>query len=340
MKLLSIINDLIIINENKQLADKVYFNTGLLDERDKNFIYGITHGDFTTKLICDMYVSAKDHEWLISKFRGNLKSIHQSLVEYNPNVVPIKDFNINGNNTDGNLYWSLLQRIEIILELRKLPSIAIRNMKAEIRQPRDHKELSDYHHLLTYFAAQYSMLGNHNPEQKKRIEQKMFKSGVTIDKLIRFADEKENLLQGSDINKEHIEKIIHESYGELKKIYEKNNIMVVGVYSADAIKEIGCNSLWCFTYGEYNEMVWNNYSKYGMVYIIINFDISPDYEDFMILLIEPLKSRVFYEKVRDKGRGEHSPLFYMTNDNVDDPYWVLDRLFKPSEIKKIFTFDN
>lgn len=60
MDLIRIIKEEINILENKQLADKIYFNTGKLTDEDKKIIYGITNGDNTTKVISDIYFQEKD----------------------------------------------------------------------------------------------------------------------------------------------------------------------------------------------------------------------------------------------------------------------------------------
>ena len=48
-------SDFIVLNENLQLADKIYFKTGILNEDDKQEIINITHGDNYTKIIADFY---------------------------------------------------------------------------------------------------------------------------------------------------------------------------------------------------------------------------------------------------------------------------------------------
>ena len=43
-------------NENIQLADKVYFKPNILTPNQKDLILSITHGDFYTKALCDIYL--------------------------------------------------------------------------------------------------------------------------------------------------------------------------------------------------------------------------------------------------------------------------------------------
>ena len=49
----------VILFENIQLADKVYFKTGKLSDIDKNRILKITNSDNYTKIICDIYYYLK-----------------------------------------------------------------------------------------------------------------------------------------------------------------------------------------------------------------------------------------------------------------------------------------
>jgi hypothetical protein len=108
-----------------------------------------------------------------------------------------------------------------------------------------------YRHRLEYFLGHYSLLDNRDAELKKFVEKKMFKSGMTIEKLLSFVEEKENLLGGKKFDKDVIKSVIEDNnHGELEIIYDQGDIMVVEVGGPYGIKEIGCNSLWCFTYGE------------------------------------------------------------------------------------------
>lgn len=324
-----------VILENKQLADKIYFSTGKLDQSDKEKIYSITHGDYTTKIISDIYYNYKD-EWGWNDVIKQLPLIHKQLLEYNSNVFPIKDFDIL-NSKDVDVYFDLIKRQKVIDLMKKLPGIAIRNMKNDIRQPRSGLELINYLSDAEYFSAQYSLLGNRDEKFKKKIHNKMFKSGITLDKLIRFVDDKENLLGGVEFTREDIINMIEEeSDGEMFIKYDKNNVLVVSVESADAIKRIGCNSFWCFTYGEDNHRMWYDYSYDGMVYVIINFNVPSDDPEFMHILIKPLESPRFYDK---EDNQDQIPLFNMANDNWYNPYGVLTPLVGRNNIKKIFTFD-
>jgi len=321
--------------EYRQLADKIYFNTDKLNQNDRNIIYDrITQGDNTTKIISDMYFRHKD-DWNIKDVIKNLKDIHNQLLNYNKNVIPIKDFDML-NKDDNDYYYSFINRGKILDRLKELPSVAIRNMKEDIRKPRDSKELDDYRHSIEYFSAQYSQLYNRDEKFRKKIHDKMFKSNITLEDLLRFAHQKENLLGGVEYSKDDVIKMVDDSYVDMTIIYDENDVLVVKVESAEAIKNIGCNSFWCFTYGQDNYRSWSNFCYHGMVYVIINFKLPSDDPEFMYILIKPLEKQSFYKKEENDYK---IPLFNMANENYFDPYPILTDLVGKKNIKKIFTFE-
>jgi hypothetical protein len=104
---------------------------------------------------------------------------------------------------------TLKNREKIIQTLNSLPSIAIRNMN-DIRQERDFSETKDYMQELDYFQGLFSQLGNRDVELRKNIEKKMFRSNITLEDLLDFAQEKENLLGGVEFTKQKIIEIVKE----------------------------------------------------------------------------------------------------------------------------------
>lgn len=354
------------INENLQLADKVYFKSGKLAPKVREIIVGkITNGDAWTKLVSDMYYSMaqqnkRQGEWIqdtLHTFEGKddkvydvsdyilqlddwkeLKVFYSDLKGYNKNKFPIKGFNINGVKEVGYFMSALKQRRSIIEELGKLPSVALRNMKADIRVERDYPELQHYRSRVEYFLAHVSYLSNRSDKLKEVILKKMYKSNITIEELVDFVEEKENLLGGDNFNKDEIFDLIKNGDSqELELIYKKGNILVVAVHGANGIKEIGCNSLWCFTYTDQWQSNWNKYSYNDMVYIIIDFSEESNSQDFMNVLIEPLD---YYSKVEDGEDDEENTnkLFNMANDENYNPLAAIKYLIGLDKARKILTF--
>jgi hypothetical protein len=156
--------------------------------------------------------------------------------------------------------------------------------------------------------------------------------------LLDFVEEKENLLGGKEFTKDMINDMIrNESDEDMSVIFETDKVMVVKIESYEAIKKIGCNSFWCFTYGGLSSRHWNEFSYNGLVYVIIDFSMPSDDPEFMHTLIKPLQK---YKSYNDGGENEDSsPVFNMANENYNNPYDVLIPLVGKSNIKKLFNFD-
>lgn len=360
-----------VLLENAPLADKTYFNTGKLSPKVKEVMLSqITHGDNYTKIIADIYYAylqqnARMHKFVMDSLDGKedddeepempkndvldlkqwkeIKGFYEQLKEYNKNVFPIKGLDLLNTKDIWNVINGLKQRASIIKLFKELPSIASRNMKEDIRKERTYPELQEYRSDLEYFVNHYSLLGNRNEELKQNIINKMFKSNVTLSQLLNFVQEKENLLGGADFTKEKIREIAETEDVEI--IYEQGNIMIVEVSSPEGIKAVGCNSLWCFTYGSgfdnaYRQ--WNNYSYNDIVYVIIDFSQPTDSAEFMHVLIKPLINGETgrFVKYTEENEADH-PLFNMANENYYSPYGILEDLLGPNYkkiVRKYLTF--
>jgi len=272
-------------------------------------VLSITNGDVYTKALSDILFHGRDEfRWEDDKLPG----YYNALKSYNKNVFPIKGFDLNGKEPVN--YYALDIRGKVIDEINKLPSIAKRNLKGEIRTPRDSRELGDYLHLIEYFSAQFSLLSNKDEKTKSKIYQKMFKSNATLKDLVNFADDKENLLGGEDFTKDNIQDLIDEGH-DLEVVFDKNNVMVVEVGDPRAIKAIGCNSLWCFTYGEAFDSayrMWSDYSTNDVVYVIVNFNEPSGSSEFMHVLIKPVLEEEDY--VEGGDYEDEQPLYDMSNE--------------------------
>lgn len=366
-----IIQESFIIAENIQQADKIYFKTGLLSPNVRKHIVHITEGDAWTKLLTDIYYTEminwkKNGHWAVGaigdKYKEpeseseyhtpgqddmmnledwkKMRQFHNQLKTYNKNVFPIIGLSANGVKDIWELIRSLKERGSILEFLKQMPSVAIRNMKADIRTERNSSDLQSYRHGLEHFLLYYSLLGNRDPKLRKNVENKMFIAGVTLNDLLGFVEEKENLLGGAKFTKNSIKKIVREnSQNELEIIYENGNYMVVEVVGPHGIKEIGCNSLWCFTYnsgfdGAWRQ--WNNYSTNGIVYAIIDFSEPSDSPDFMHVLIKPLDYSA--DTQSDDGDENDSKLFNMANEESYNSLGFIEGSIGTDTAKKLLTF--
>ena len=355
------------VSENLQLADKVYFNTKKLSPKVREVITTkITNGDIWTKLITDIYWATlqdnlRQSEWIMHVLDNpgtdmpkkkdeyktendvirledwkQIKSYYQQLKAYNKNVFPIANLNPNGVEDIWSVIRALKQRATILEKIKSLPSAALRNMREDIRTPRDGEQMNTYRHRLEYFLGHYSLLDNRDAELKKFVEKKMFKSGMTIEKLLSFVEEKENLLGGKKFDKDVIKSVIEDNnHGELEIIYDQGDIMVVEVGGPYGIKEIGCNSLWCFTYGEGYSRDWSTYSYNDTVYVIIDFSEKSDSANFMNVVIRPL---VWNPKDEHESEKNDETIFDMSNTNRYDALNYLDSVIGIDKAKELFTF--
>jgi hypothetical protein len=130
-----------------------------------------------------------------------------------------------------------------------------------------------------------------------------------------------------------------EEYDELKVKYNKNEIMIIEVSGPNGIKEIGCNSLWCFTYnsrhGGLNWHDWQNNSTNGYCYIIINFTQPSDSPDFMYVLTKPMSE--YDDTEDDYSNGSHM-LFDMSNDEMEDPIHTIESMIDYPTAVKVMNF--
>jgi len=322
------LNEQQILKENVQLADKIYFNTGKLSKEEKDIILNITKGNNYTKLISDFYFNLKGNSYNKTELIKRLKLLYNDALSYNKNVYPIIGYDVYNSSNIYNIIVGLEKRRNIIAEIKKLPSIATRNLKEDIRKDRTSSELSKYLNDLEYFMSHYSLLGNRDKDTQIKILRKMFKGNTTLEQLMRFVDEKENFIGGVEFTRDDIKKLSESEDFEI--IYEKGNIMIVRVDSPDGIKAIGCNSLWCFTYGSgfdnaYRQ--WNNYSHNDMVYVLIDFREKSDSEKFMHVLIKPLTDEYGDFIEYDEDNEDEHPIYNMSNENFANPYSILKYLF-------------
>jgi hypothetical protein len=323
------------LNENIQLADKVYFKGGKLGKEDRDNILDITGGDNYTKIISDFYYYLKKQNLTLIEIIKEINVLYREVKNYDDKIFPIKNYDIYKSTDIQYIIRSFILRKEIITMIDKLPSIASRNMRDDIRRERNLMEFHTYFDDLGYFMGYYSLLGNRNEDIRLKIAKKMFKTNTTLDDLMDFVDDKEGFIGGVEFTKDDIKKMSQSEDFEI--IYEQGDSMIVRVDSPEGIKAIGCNSLWCFTYGSGFDSAyrqWGQYSHNDIVYVLIDFREKSDSKDFMYVLISPLTDVDGNLISYDEKNEDSYPLFDMTNENYWNPYGVLKHLFG-NKYKKI-----
>ena len=323
-----------VLSENYQLADKLYFQSGKIPPEGQSEILDISGGDNYTKILSDIYLYVNEHMSYYSSKRI-LREKYSELKAYSKQhkFLPIADLgDINHVENIGVLINLLTRRNEILIELNKLPSIARRNFP-ERQDVHDIKWFNDIRNKLIYFMGHYSLLENRPKEVVDKINKKIFRSGYSIDDWLDFIEDKGSIFEEQPITKESLLEIIEEGDSEL--VYNKNNMWVVEVYSAYTMKELGCNSYWCFSYGGNLISNWSQYSTNDMVYLIIDFSEDYSSEDFMHVLIRPIDDAIENypgpdgdsDALDDYYETYNELLYDMGNTNKDDPIGILRYMF-------------
>ena len=212
----------------------------------------------------------------------------------------------------------------LIKTISKWPKVAKRNLRTDIAKPSENfNRLRD---IIEYIDAHLNYLNNRNDEQKKLIYNKIFSSDhPTFNDVLNFVEEKQNLLQGGTaFTKEQLYKLVSENDFDLKIVYDKNNVVIVDVTGQSGIKAIGCNSLWCFTYGNEYGLAgeqWDRYSHNGHVYAIIDFKEDQASPEFIHILLKPFNMQeeedqtYLYDMANEQTYGDaRNTILYITKD--------------------------
>lgn len=346
-----------LIIENFQLAQKLYINTNLLDQDAVNFLTTLSNKDFTFKILADLYI--EDQQSHIKWRDSEWKNAVVQLKNYNKNIFPIKDFSYDSANVIVTRRL-LKNREEILKTLNKWPSIAKRNLKSDISIPRNENQFQQLKNVILYIDSHLTLLDNRTPETKTAIYKKIFSSDhTTFDDVLNFMEDKINLLHGSAYTKEELQKLVEENSDSLQIVYNKNNIVIVDVTAQSGIKIIGCNSLWCFTYGNEYSLAgeqWDIYSYNNHVYAIINFSIPQDDPEFIHIITKPWytqpipyynpKQKTFNfndsDSIVDDRYNDDTGIYNMANEQIyGNPYEILHNLVKHDPVAlKVFTFGD
>lgn len=279
-----------LLLENYQLAMKLYGDR--LSPEDIEFLDKLSGRDHTFKTLADLMVQAKSTEFYGWGDKQWKEAVAQ-LKNYHRNVFPIEDFSFDSPETVVSTQM-MNARSDIIKTISTWPKIAKRNLRKDIATPRSGREFYVLRNAVEYIDAHLGFLNNRTDQQKDAILRKIFSSDhPTFDEVLDFVEDKENLLKGGQAySKEGLYKLVEKYDYDLKIVYDKGSIVIVDVTGQPGIKALGCNSMWCFTYGsEYGRAgeQWDKYSHNGHVYAIIDFNESQESPEFIYILIKPLE---------------------------------------------------
>lgn len=344
-----------ILFENFSLAKKLYIDTGNLDQQDVDFLTSLCNKDYTFKTLADLMLEDKkdSEKWNQAQW----EKCYLQLKNYNKNIFPIENFSFDSPNVCVSKKL-IKRRANVLIRFNKWPRIAKRNLKSDVRIPRTKSEFIQLDELLDYINLYLSLLNNRPESVKNQIYRKIFSSDHnTFNNILNFLEDKTNLLHGTAFTKKQFYKIVKENSYYLNIVYDNNNIVIVDVTGQPGIKALGCNSLWCFTYGdEYGKAgeQWDQYSYNGHVYAIINFSESQDSPEFIHIVIKPIfeKSKIpHYDPKQtyfrfkydmDNSYNDDSGVYDMSNQMVyGNQYEIINGLVKHDpDALKVFTFED
>jgi len=271
--------------ENLQQADKVYFNTGKLSSEAREMILNITGGDNYTKLVADLAFHLLKHGDIFRDQRL-FQVFYEYLETYDKSVFPIvgnlTDYGIDKSNDFHvfNLFALLQHRSYAVSALRKLPSIVVRNIRDTIRIPQKNEYAFDE---ITKKLNELARLIKVIPDTEKTrgVRDKIFTSKNGLDGMIAVAKQFEHkFTAGEAIPKDETIYLAHHNGSDI--IQDTDEILVVRVNSQDAMQELSCTSLWCFSRPDSKDF-WYQYAPDGFVYLI--FDFTKDYDEAVFMLV-------------------------------------------------------
>lgn len=329
--MLKLKNIFVIIVENIQQAEKIYFKTGLLDENDKNKIIEITNGDNFTLPVSHYYYKNKKLNYLDLRF---VNKFYRYIKDYKNKFFPIKGLNSIKDINEENvlrIYYALNYRHEVIKILNKLPSQAIRNIKEEIKIERDDRQFNDLYLKIENFMVDFTSILKRRVTNKfkDKFIKTIFKSSNDsfekwFEEINRFDSEFEN--------SQEILNLIRRDK-DLKLVAKIDNCLIVKVTSQEAISKLGCNSLWCFS--KPNSFTdWNAYSYNGMVYVVIDFDLESYDDQFMVVFTYPI---IFNEE--NEISDEYTSAYNFNNESIEDINEYLVSTIGLNNAKKYINFE-
>jgi hypothetical protein len=320
-----------LLSENVQLATKLYGDK--LEAADIEWLDRVTGGkkDHTYKTLVELMLEDKQSHvrWTLQQWQD----AYSQLLNYNKNLFPIEGFSFDSPIPSVH-QRTLSDRAKVIKAVSKWPKFSLRNLRGDIRKPR-----ASFSHLLDrveYINAHLSYLENRSDEQKVILLKKIFSSDhPTFEDVLDYVEEKENLIAGTfKLSKYDLRQIVKANNYDLKIVYDKGNIVIIDVTGQPGMKALGCNSLWCFSYGsEYGKAGehFDYYSFNGHVYTIIDFSIPPTDKSFMHVVTKPFENA-----------DEESPGIYnMANEEeYGEPTSIVKHLTGDSNALSVFTWED
>jgi GNAT superfamily N-acetyltransferase len=350
MNLSHIINrDFWHLNENVQQMQKHYVKTGIFNEDDIENVLKITNGDNFTKIIADLYAWQVGLGFVQGATRKNYGEIEKRLLldlyneikTYNKNFFPIEGFDPFNNKLHPlEIFIAFTIRKNAKELLSKLPSVYLRNLKQDIRKPRDLKEFEyELKNTLSTISHYLKLLDKLSEEKRDKIFKKVFSSNnQTIEQVAKQLKKTDIMYldhaEGIEELRDKIE--FEEDSDEAKKLYDDGQIIVVDVKSSDAMKNLGCGSQWCFV-TEHGIDQWLNYADNSHVNIVYNFNRDSDSRTRMVVVLPQGDVYDMYNDLMDDEHPDGEGWYYL--DSIGAADHVNANLVK-EEIEEDVEFDT
>lgn len=263
---------------------KVY--RGKLTQENIEFLTELCEKDYTFKILADLLLEdlADFRKWTPKDWENAVLQLRK----YNKRIFPIINFSYDSIKPVVSKKM-MDDRWNIIDIVGKCPKIALRNLREDITKPRGNfmRTLD----RVEYINQHLNYLNNRPDETKEKILRKVFSSDhPTFEDVLDFVEDKQNLMIGGAYDKQGLYDLVAKNDYDLKIVYDKGNVVVVDVTGQPGIKLLGCNSMWCFTYGSEYGLAgeqWDRYSYNGHVYAIVDFDESQNDPNFIHILFKP-----------------------------------------------------
>lgn len=320
--------------ENTQLADKLYFKTGKLNNDVRDAILNITGGDNYTKLVADLYYHFNNFSDSKDGVDTNLirmvEDFYDDLISYDNKIFPFtKNLNDFGADKPNNYHVLTLAEVlkswhKLAFEWSKLPSIFKRNLSNEIKEM-----LFDGTHTIDTIRFKYDEIskilsrirniwGTIPPKKREEITPMLVNSKKKLNDLLETLTNIQGTL--SYITPEMVDKDVLLDKAEnlnVNIVLNTDNVIVFKINDYEAMQEMGCYSSWCFSQAG-SEHHWDSYAQFGYVYLIYNLTVDVDDSRFLMVFLPDsgelyLSNNVSYNNVY----GDDTGYLYLMNLGID-----------------------
>lgn len=277
--------------ENYQLAQKYYVKAGKISEEDMEYLKECCRFPQYLSVYAWVYLQYPKDKQLLKKICDTLNNYYnlQNLIKIselsNPNEIVKND----------DFYYGVLESIskrnELLIKLRNVDSKYLRNINKFLTGPFSLHGISKMLESLSGLIKWIKTYEDYeDSEIKRKIINTAFSSQMgSLEKIVDFLrDSYEEDLHHKDINSTQEVLDIIEEEGlqyDLKVLYNQGDEILLLVESQDALRELTCNSMYCFSRLDARKQ-WNVYAAGEFVFLLFNFKYN--YPDYLTVILPHL----------------------------------------------------